>query len=52
MPAHKKNQEDLIIKQIHIWVNKTDYYKLKIICVEKDITINKFVRNLIKNAIE
>ncbi|WP_342277166.1 hypothetical protein [Spiroplasma endosymbiont of Nebria brevicollis] len=52
MPALKKNKEDLINKQIHIRANKNDYYKLKIICVEKDITINKFVRNLIKNAIE
>lgn len=51
MPAHKKKPEDLIIKQVHIRLNKNDYYELKKICLEEDMTINKFVKNLIKNAI-
>ncbi|CAB1054089.1 hypothetical protein [Spiroplasma endosymbiont of Danaus chrysippus] len=49
--APKKKPEDLIIKQIHIRLNKNDYYELKKMCLEEDITINSFVKNLIKNAI-
>lgn len=50
--APKKKLEDLIIKQIHIRLNKSDYYELKKMCLEEDITINSFVKNLIKNAIK
>lgn len=46
----KKKLEDLIIKQVHIRLNKNDYYELKKICLEEDITINNFVRNLIKQS--
>lgn len=48
----KKKLEDLIIKQVHIRLNKNDYYELKKMCLEEDITINTFVRNLIQNAIK
>ena len=50
--AAKKKPEDLIIKQVHIRLNKNDYYELKKMCLEEEITINTFVRSLIKNAIK
>ncbi|WP_338986770.1 hypothetical protein [Spiroplasma endosymbiont of Dasysyrphus albostriatus] len=49
--APKKKPEDLIIKQIIIRLTKSDHYELKKLCVKKEITINNFVRDLIKNAI-
>ncbi|WP_338974207.1 hypothetical protein [Spiroplasma endosymbiont of Tricholauxania praeusta] len=50
--APKKKPEDLITKQIIIRLTKSDHYELKKLCVKKEITINNFVRDLIKNAIK
>ncbi len=50
--APKKKPEDLITKQIIIRLTKSDHYELKKLCLEYDITINNFVRNLIQNAIK
>lgn len=48
----KKLNENLFNKQIHVYLDKNDFYELKKICLENDITINGFVRSLIKNAIK
>ncbi|WP_425377237.1 hypothetical protein [Spiroplasma endosymbiont of Aleiodes alternator] len=36
--APKKKPEDLIIKQIHIRLNKNDYYELKKMCLEVNLS--------------
>ncbi|WP_425381519.1 hypothetical protein [Spiroplasma endosymbiont of Polydrusus pterygomalis] len=51
MPAHKKKIEDLITKQFIIRLTKIEHYELKKLCVKEEVTINNFVRNLIKNEI-
>lgn len=40
------------LKQIPIRLTKEEHYELKKLCLEKNnISINKFIRNLIKNEI-
>jgi len=41
------------LKQIFVRLTKEEHYELKKLCLENNnISINKFVRNLIKNAIK
>ena len=50
--ALKKHEDKLLIKNLKIRLTKNDHYELKKYCYERNITMNDFVRNLIKNAIK
>ncbi|WP_342275757.1 hypothetical protein [Spiroplasma endosymbiont of Nebria brevicollis] len=52
MSAHKKNKEDLLNKQMIVRLTIDEYYEFKKYCLENHITINAFLRSLIKNAIK
>lgn len=52
MEALKKHEDKLLIKNLKIRLTKNDHYELKTYCYERNITMNDFVRDLIKNAIK